>query len=175
MLNDNNILIIYSGPLWAEGLDGMAETLQSRLNLDDMPLNISQAVFSIFIEQMTNMMMYSVEKETFEHTGGKFMEASRGLLILGTNKKNYFIQSGNLMKESSVPYLTNRLDYLNTLDKDTLRKFYKEKIKSSNDNPESKGAGVGLIEIARRATEKIEYEINPQGNGLAYFTMYVII
>jgi hypothetical protein len=174
MLSDNHILIIYSGPLWAEGLDGMAETLQSRLNLDDMPLNVSQAVFSVFIEQMTNMMMYSAEKQLFDRYEAEKLEVSRGLLVLGTYDKTYFIQSGNMMKDASIPLLKERLDHLKSLDKKELRKYYKEKIKNLDDNPESKGAGVGLIEIARRSTS-IEYDIISHGGGLSYFTMYVTI
>jgi len=70
LLAEHNISIIYSGPLWAEGIDGMAEFLQKRLDMDDMPLSESQAVFSVFVEQMNNMLMYSAEKEKHEHPDG---------------------------------------------------------------------------------------------------------
>lgn len=71
--------------------------------------------------------------------------------------------------------LKTRIDYLNTLDKKGLRKFYKERLQAENDNPESKGAGLGLIEVAKRASSKIEYEFEPRGEGMKYFTMYVEI
>jgi len=185
MLTDNNISIIYSGPLWAEGIDGMAEFLQRRLDMDDLPLNASQSVFSVFVEQMNNMLMYSAEKEQQEHpeigiretsikeTSGK--ETSRGVFVLGIHDKSYYIQTGNVIKDSSVEILKSRIDLLNTLDKKELRNLYKEQLKSENDNPESKGAGIGLTEIARRASSKIEYEFVPYGDGLSYFTMYVTI
>jgi hypothetical protein len=190
MLTDNNISIIYSGPLWAEGIDGMAEFLQRRLDMDDMPLNASQAVFSVFIEQMNNMLMYSAEKEKQEHpetgtgetpiketlikeTSSK--ETSRGVFVLGIHDKSYYIQTGNVIKDSNIKILKSRIDHLNTLDKKELRNLYKEQIRSENDNPESRGAGIGLTEIARRASSKIEYEIVPYGDGLSYFTMYVTI
>jgi hypothetical protein len=175
MLADNNISIIYSGPLWAEGIDGMAEFLQRRLDMDDMPLNASQAVFSVFVEQMNNMLMYSAEKEKQEHHEIGIRETSRGVFVLGSYDKSYYIQTGNVIKDSSVEILKKRIDFLNTLDKKELRNLYKEQIRSENDNPESKGAGIGLTEIARRASSKIEYEFVPYGDGLSYFTMYVTI
>jgi hypothetical protein len=46
---------------------------------------------------------------------------------------------------------------------------------SDNDNPESKGAGIGLIEIARRAYGPIEYDFKPYGEGRQYFTMYATV
>jgi hypothetical protein len=48
-------------------------------------------------------------------------------------------------------------------------------MKHEDNNPESRGAGLGLTEIARRAASKIEYEFIPYGEGLSYFTMYVAI
>jgi len=175
LLAEHNISIIYSGPLWAEGIDGMAEFLQKRLDMDDMSLSTSQAVFSVFVEQMNNMLMYSAEREKHEHPETGTVETPSGIFVLGSNDKSYYVQTGNVIKNSSVGLLKDRIDFLNTLDKKELREFYKEQIKSENDNPESKGAGLGLTEIARRATSKIEYEFIPYGEGLSYFTMYVTV
>jgi len=175
MLAEHNINIIYSGPLWAEGIDGMAEFLQKRLDMDDIPLSASQAVFSVFVEQLNNMLMYSAEKEKHERPEIGTTELSSGIFVLGSHDKSYYIQTGNVIKNSSVALLKDRIDYLNTLDRQGLRQFYKEQIKAEDDNPESKGAGLGLTEIARRATSKIEYEFTPYGDGLSYFTMYVTV
>jgi hypothetical protein len=175
MLADNNISIIYSGPLWAEGIDGMAEFLQRRLDMDDMPLNVSQAVFSVFVEQMNNMLMHSAEIEKHERPDIGLRETARGVFVLGSCDKTYYIQTGNVVNDLSVEILKSRIDHLNTLDKKELRNLYKEQLRAENDNPESRGAGIGLTEIARRASSKIEYEFVPYGDGLSYFTMYVTI
>jgi hypothetical protein len=171
LLTEHNISIIYNGPLWSEGIDGLAEFLQKRLDMDDMPLSESQAVFSVFVEQMNNMLMYSAEKEKHERPEA----ASSGIFVLGSVDKSYYVQTGNVIKNSSVGLLKERIDHLNTLDKKELRQFYKEQMKNENDNPESRGAGLGLTEIARRATSKIEYEFLPYGEDTSYFTMYVTI
>jgi len=175
LLAEHNISIVYNGPLWAEGIDGMADFLQKRLDMDDMPLSSSQAVFSVFVEQMNNVLMYSAGKEKHERPETGTTEMSSGIFVLGTHEKSYYIQTGNVIKDSSVGLLKERIDYLNTLDKKELRQLYKEQMKMENDNPESKGAGLGLTEIARRATSKIEYEFVPYGEGLTYFTMYVTV
>lgn len=56
-----------------------------------------------------------------------------------------------------------------------MRKYYKERIKAENDNPESRGAGLGLIEIAKRASSKIEYSFTDMDETSSFFTMYVTI
>jgi hypothetical protein len=175
MLIDNNISIIYSGPLWAEGIDGMAEFIQRRLDKDELTLNASQSIFSVFVEQVNNMLMYSVEKEQSDNPEKHCPAAAKGIFMMGKHDNTYFLQTGNYMKTSSVDLLKGRIDHLNTLDKQELRQFFKEQRKAEDNNPESKGGGIGLIEVARRATSKIDYEFIPHREGLTYFTMYVTI
>ena len=87
----------------------------------------------------------------------------------------FFIQTRNAIKNENVKRIKDRLDHLNTLDKQQLRQLHKEVMQGENDNPESKGAGLGLIEIARRATEPIGYTFEPVNDNLSSFTMYVVI
>lgn len=175
LFKKNNLNIIYSGPIWADGVEGIAGTLRKRLEFDELPLSASQAVFSVFVEQMNNMLMYSAEKESFHACGDRPLDVSKGVFILGTQGKTYFLQSGNVMKDENVGLVKERIDYLNTLDKVGLRKYYKEQMKQENKNPDSKGAGLGLIEIARRASSKIEYTFTPLEEGTTFFSMYVTI
>jgi len=175
MLNDLNASVLYSGPIWAEGIDGLAELLLRRLDFDSIPLTFAQSIFSVFVEQMNNMLMYSAERELYDHNNGKQINVSKGIFVLGIQDKTYFIQTRNIIKDSNIKILKTRIDYLNTLDKKELRRYYKEQVKAENENPESKGAGLGLIEIARRASSKIEYEFESCNDGLSYFSMYVTI
>lgn len=175
MIKDNNISIIYSGPIWADGIEGIGGTVRKRLEYDELPLSASQSVFSVFVEQMNNILMYSAEKEAFHLPGASTVYASKGVFVLGAKDKTYFIQSGNVVRPESKELLTRRIDHVNRLDKQELRKLYREQIKSENANPESHGAGLGLIEIARRASSKIEYEFFPFEDGMAFFSMFVTI
>ena len=169
MLEKNNLSIIYSGPLWDGGIEGIAEVLKKRMVFDELTLSASQAVFSVFVEQVNNMLMYSKDRDDATP------DVPKGSFILGKEGKTYFLQSGNAMKKENEAFVRDRIDYLNTLDKKELRQYYKEMIKKENAGPESRGAGLGLIEIARRASSPIKYEFTPLDEKLCFFTMYVEI
>ena len=175
LLEDNHIIAIYSGYIWASGVNALAEMLLNRLEFDDMPFSTSQSIFSIFIEQINNMMMYSADKESKTDPSGKSFEISKGIIVLGVEGTAYFVQCGNVITDKNAKILKARIDYLNTLDKKELRQYYKQQLNADNDNPESKGAGIGLIEIARRASDSIVYELEPLGDGLNYFTIHVTV
>jgi hypothetical protein len=175
MLKNLNINIIYSGPMWQIGIKGIADMVQTRLQIDDVSENAAKSIFSVFVEQITNVLMYSVEKKRFPQPGKNPIDISIGTLFLGYKEQTYFIQTGNAIKSENAELLKNRIDYLNTLDKKGLRQYHRERMAAENDNPESQGAGLGLIEIARRATAPIEYRFEPIDESISYFTMYVEI
>lgn len=175
MVKNENINIIYNGPIWAAGVEGIATTLKRRFELEQLSLPTSQAIFSVFVEQMNNMLMYSAEKvKDFTSTENK-QTYSSGIFILSSTQKQYCLQTGNVIKNQHITLIQERIDYLNTLDKTELRKYYKERIKADDDNLESKGAGIGLIEIAKRSSEKIKYAFEPYDDDRSFFTMHVTI
>jgi len=175
MMDSNNVRVFYSGPIWPDGIEGMAQMMRKRLDFDEVPYTASKSVFSIFVEQINNMMMYSAEKEKRTDEAEKQTEISKGVFTLGLQGDTYFLQTGNLVSNVNARILKERIDYLNSLDKKELRKFYKEQLNAENDNPESQGAGIGLIEVARRSTSPIEYTLKQYSDDFQYFTMYLTV
>ncbi len=176
MLNEKNISIVYNGLIWVEGVEAIATTLRRRLELDSISFAINQSIFSIFIELMNNMIHYSMEKHPFASGPvEKQPEMAKGVFVLGSTDTKYFIQCGNKIKNKHKPILQKRIDFLNTLNKEELRKYYKERLKAIDDNEESKGAGIGLIEIARRASSPIEYTFSDIDDEYSFFAIYVTI
>ncbi len=175
-LKDNNISIIYSGLVWAGGLESVGDMLKKRMEYDEMSMSASMSVFSVFVEQMNNMLMYSADKQEVTDAEDEAVRAiSSGMFILGKKDSSYYLQTGNLVSATQMELIKTRVDYINTLDKAQLRKYYKERLRAVDDNMDSKGAGIGLIEIARRASSKIEYDFEAYDDEHSFFTMYVTI
>jgi len=166
---------MYSGPMWDDGIKGITGMVKVQLEGDDLTSSAAKSIFSVFVEQVTNMLMYSAEKEYFTQNDKGPVDVSTGMLVLGEKNKTYFIQTGNAIKNENAKLIKERIDHLNTLDKKEVRQFYREKIRGEDNNPDSKGAGLGLIEIAKRATSPIAYSIEPVNDELSYFIMYVEI
>ena len=173
MLRENNINISYTGPLWDCSIKGIAEMVKESLSHDDIPITASKSIFSVFIEQVTNMLMYSAEKEQYDQTQSE--ETPIGMLLLGHIGKTYFVQTGNAIKNNNIEIVKSKIDHLNSLDKKELRQYYKESLRGENTNPDSKGGGLGFIEVARRATAPIEYTFETIDENISYFSMYVEI
>jgi hypothetical protein len=121
------------------------------------------------------MMMYSADKEKKNVPEGNITEISKGIFIMGVENDTYFIQFGNVVSNYNANIIKTRIDYLNTLDKKELRKYHMEYMKAGDNNPESKGVGLGLIVIARRSDGRIEYEFEKLDDERQYFNMFLTI
>jgi len=174
-----NIKVIYNGPMWDDGIKGLAEMVRTHLSHDHLPGSASKAVFSVFVEQVTNILMHSEEKEQYSQPPTyEMIDVSIGTVIMGNKadkRGSFFVQTKNAVRDESIDFLKERIDYLNSLDKQELRQFHRETIRGDNANSKSRGAGLGLIEIARRATAPIEYSFETISEGLSFFSLYVEI
>jgi len=155
--------------MWDNGIKGLAEMVKVHLAQDNSLGNSAKAIFAVFVEQVTNMLMYSVEKENFSQSE---KAVSIGMLVLGYKENAFFIQTRNAINNETSEVLKEKIDYLNSLDKKELRQYHKECVRVENGNSESQGAGLGLIEIARRSTAPIGYSFEQTDEKLSYFTMY---
>jgi hypothetical protein len=81
---------------------------------------------------------------------------------------------GNVLLREDAPPLRARLEKLRDLDPAGIKAFYLEKIKEP-DEPASKGASLGLIEIARRASEPIQFDFVDIDRLSTFYCMKVFI
>ena len=81
---------------------------------------------------------------------------------------NLFIASGNVIDTDVIPMLSDKLDHLNKLSKDELKEIYVTTL-SNQQISEKGGAGLGLIEMARKTGNQLAYDFEGIANGLSYF------
>jgi hypothetical protein len=172
-LRDRGIIFSYSGYMTEEVLAGIGGALRTKMELDGTDRKIARTIFSIFVEQVQNVIRYSAELEEGQ-VDNDDIEIRYGVLTVGVLDGKHFVSCGNLINNENVPRLESSLKKIKDLDKDGLKTLYKETLRG--EVPEgSKGAGVGFIDIARRATQGFDFEFSEIGNGYSYFLLNAYI
>ncbi len=167
-----NITFYYCGPVAHASIEGVAQTLRKNLEYEEAGNLTAQAVFSVFIEQMQNILNYSADRVSKPAEEEHDLRA--GVVVIGHEKNGYFILCGNKMYNTDVPALSEKLELIRNMNKEELKKLYKER-RRMDPAPESKGAGLGLIEMARKGTEPIEYNFLPVDEEFSFFTIRVVV
>lgn len=171
-LDDKGIMVSFSGFVSEGILFSLGEALKQKMTLDDTDINTAKKVFSIFVEQAQNVIRYSSDR--VEGDVGRKVELGSGTITVGHDRDKFFIVCSNTVDAADVPLLRERLEILKTLDKDGLKAYYKEKLREEPE-AQSKGATIGLIEIARRASEPIEFDFEKIDEDRSFFCLKAYI
>ncbi|MCE5286786.1 MAG: SiaB family protein kinase [Pelosinus sp.] len=168
-LRDSGVLITFSGRFTQEIIEELGEAVKKYLETDATSLNDTYNVFSVFIEQTQNIRNYTVKQ-----AGSPLAEqiANSGVLVIGKLNTGYFVSSGNLVAAPDVEPLVSQLEEIKLQDKAGLRKMYKEKLRKKL--PEgSSSAGLGLIDMARKACQELNYSIVKVDEEVCFFSLQV--
>ena len=166
------MLFCYSGYLNEAVLESIGTAMRLKLENDTSDRKLARTLFSVFVEQVQNVVRYSAEVEAVDGEGPA--ELRYGVLAVGKDFEGHFVTVGNLMLATDVPRLREYLSELQNLDKQALTTRYRETQKAPA--PEgSKGAGAGFIQIARLATCGIEFGFQEVENRLSFFGLKVML
>jgi hypothetical protein len=168
-LKEKGIIFSFSGPMSHEIIEGIGSAIRTKISEgENGDRKVALKVFSIFVEQVENVINYSVEKDPLSS------EMSFGIVVIGKDDDTYFISGGNQIENEKVQKLEEMLNKLNQMDKDELKAYYKEKRRADREG-DSKGAGIGFIEMARKASAPMEFNFKPIDEDNSFFTIKIKI
>jgi hypothetical protein len=181
-LRRSGIMFAYCGYVTEPVLSGVGDALKQRLVIEDTDTKTVRSVFAVFVEQMQNIIRYSAEKGASPSAAngepgagaGAALELRYGIVTIGREADGFVVKAGNLVDKSDVERLRARLEQIRGADRDTLKVMYKETLKAEPEAG-SKGAGVGFIEIARRASKPIAFDFAEVDDQFAFFALEAAI
>lgn len=171
-LDEKGIIFSFSGYMSEGILYSLGDAMRQKMALEDTNVNTIKKVFSVFVEQAQNIIRYSAEK--VQGNQGRAVELSSGMVTIGADGGRFFILCANTVLAEDVPGLKRRLETLRGMDRDEIKAYYKEQLREAPEE-KSRGATIGLIEIARRASEPIEFDFDPIDGDKSFFVLKVSI
>ena len=124
------------------------------------------------IRNRVSFLMAECFQNIVRHGEGKNSDTSASELPGFFSTKNigntYFITSGNLINKSNIPKLEGQLKQVNSLNSDELKELYRNVIENQSFS-EKGGAGLGLIEMARKSGHRIEYDFEAYDETFSFF------
>jgi hypothetical protein len=140
----SGVIMAYNGSVSDELMVTLADILKNRMEgLDDAKR--SRTVFSVFMEGMQNLIWH-----------GRTTNDATGMVCISQQDNEITIVCGNRIARADSVKLRETLEQLQSADKDTIRQLYRDGMSRSNEH-EGPGAGLGLLEIARRASHPISF------------------
>lgn len=151
-MQGNGISLVYLGEFNHEitkMFTSMAESDMERKNEDRY---VKKRVYHVMVETLQNMNKHSDEITS--------SQIGNGLFIIGQKEEIYYVITSNKVARDKVDDLRSAIDEVNAASADELKKMYMQQIKHGKLS-EKGGAGLGLIDIARKTGEQLVYKFLP--------------
>lgn len=171
-LDGHGIFLAFSGPISQELLVEIGEALKNKMKLEEASPSTTTHVFSMLIEQAQNIIRYSNEKVPDDTNLENAL--SSGILIVGYNQEHYYVLCGNKVYNTTVQSLTDKLSTLKNMTKEELKLYFKEQRRKPPPK-DSKGAGLGFIELARTSVKPIEFNFQEIDDKFSFFSLKTYI
>ncbi len=162
---DDNLLFSYMGFLSNTMVINSIDLIERNIVKNKELKKIKRKLSFLMIESFQNIIRYGDTPE-------KRDDYLKEMFLVRNVKNHFYIVSVNLVENSKVKYVKEKLDNVNKLNNEELNKLYR-KILTNNEFTDEGGAGLGFIEMARKTRQKLDFEFVKVDEKYSYF--YLII
>jgi len=158
-VKESDILMIYKGDFGKDSIMPIIQIIEERIKADEDPTN--KGFFLILVELLQNVSRHSLDTVQRD-----------GIFSISNDSSGYTIAVGNVVDGETRDELIRRIDELNAMELDELKQLYKKTLRDGSFSDKG-GAGLGLIEIARKSRDKLSYSFDELSPGKFFFTFNV--
>ena len=159
MMKDH-LLFVYRGMITSENSVPLLMLLEKEMENSEFGFVGRKRLFMFVLESLQNVSRHSNKSEL----------ANMSLVVYSKSDEGYTVTTGNVIESSGVENLRLRLDEINKMDAAELRNIYRQMLNSSEISTKG-GAGIGLIEMAKKTGSKLDYDFVPVDEENTYFIL----
>lgn len=165
LMDDNNVNMIWCGHISSDIGKEVLSFTETKLAEDDVELKLRRRVFIILVELLDNVAKYSPGKEAESLFG-------MPVALIKLTGQTYSITTGNLILNSQIPHLKEKIDIINKYDNAGLKEFFIKSLSGQTINSDSTG-NMGLIDMARKSGSKLDYQFEKVNDLYSYYIVTV--
>jgi len=155
-----HLLFVFRGDVTDRNSLPLLTLLENEMKDDSYGFIGRKRLFMYVLESLQN-----IAKHSDHLSNGKM-----SLVTYSKTADGYTITTGNLITSDHIYGLRMRLEKVNKLDITEIKDLYKQ-ILNTSEFSEKGGAGLGLIEMAVKTGNKLDYDFVPVNNDFSYFIL----
>ncbi len=167
LVQKESLNYIYRGNFTSMITKNILALAESNLLRKDELRDLSRKVYFVMVEGLQNITRHQAKMDRDDESGFGFFALKR-------NEERFYITTGNLIENGEIEKLKNKIDKVNYLDRDQLKTYHQE-VLSTGQISEKGGAGLGLIEIARKTGSKLHYDFEKINHTHSLFYLHTQI
>jgi hypothetical protein len=150
---------VYKGIFNPNHTDQILSLAENNMAVTGESTKTQKRVYFVMVESLQNITRHQDVKQDVEN---------QAFFVVHNNVGEYDLTSGNVVEKEEINDLKAKIDKINSLNADELKAYQKEILENTGMSDKG-GAGLGLIEMARRSGNKLEYDFQEINDKLSYF------
>jgi hypothetical protein len=173
-MEEENVLLSFKGIVTADLLTTLLNIMENKMHsLQESPKK-QKKVFNVLVECLQNLYHHVDHEGSNSNESRDLIERNSAIILIVKETEQFIIRTGNYIDNYKVDDLKLRLDKINSLNKDELKDYYQASLNSSTVS--AKGtAGLGMIDIARKSGNKLDFEFLKVNEETSFFCLNVKI
>lgn len=156
-LEEEEVILSYKGEITQEILTAIWHIIEGKLTTTKVEFSLKKRILNVAIESLQNL-YHHVERPEGELAFTTFWHPI--FIVSRYNSADFKILTGNYVPNQAVDKIKKKIDEVNNLNKRELKELHVNNLE--NNSFSKKGtAGLGLIDIARKSRNKINYDFTP--------------
>ena len=152
------LTMVYEGKIDQGIIKSIANSVEKKMSEEKEGFKFKRTIFHIMIELLQNISKYSDDEIQ-----------GKGIIIVGKAQDNkYYVSSGNVISNNRIALLSSQINSINNMKTNEIQQLYQTKLSNHKYNDQG-GAGLGLIDIARKSQQKLQYNFEPLKTNFSFF------
>ena len=164
---DSNILLVYKGEFNHETVNTLLSNAKRQMENQVMEVAVRKKIYNIMVECLENI---------HKHAGEGEFEAEKNqhypLFVMGKSGESYYITAGNLIYDKDINIMKQKLDDIKQMDREKLKEKYRTAM-LKGEFSERGGVGIGIIDMALKSDNKLEYVFKTIEDDIAFFILEI--
>jgi hypothetical protein len=154
------LMFVYRGVVTNENSVPLLLLLEKEMETSEFGFIGRKRLFMFVLESLQNVSRHSDRNEL----------AKMSLVVYSKVNGGYTVTTGNVISTSNIEDLRKRLDEINHLQTGEIRQVYRQMLSNSEFSSKG-GAGLGLIEMAKKTGNKLDYDFQQLDAENSYFML----
>jgi len=168
---NGNVILFYKGNVDSDVINHVLDTVEDKMVEENEQSKLRKKVYNILVESLQNL-YHHVDKvpDDFEdQTSEKF-----GLLMVKKVEGGYKIITGNFVNVENLEKLEEKIKRINRSSHEEIKELYKFILNHQRISAKG-GGGLGLVDIARKTGNKLEYTIKEYNEKYSFFYLDILV
>jgi predicted DNA-binding protein (UPF0278 family) len=166
-----NTILYYKGNVDSDVINHVLDSVEDKMVEVNEQSKLRKKVYNVLVESLQNL-YHHVDKvpDDFEdQTSERF-----GLLIVKKVDDGYRIITGNFVHVENIEKLEEKIKRINRSSHEEIKELYKFILNHQRISAKG-GGGLGLVDIARKTGNRLEYSFIKYNNYYSFFYLDILV